>query len=397
MENVRATARPAAWLMLAIILVALNLRPSMAAVGPLLSAIRVDIPLSFSVASLLTMLPVMAMGLAMFFSLGISQRLGEQRMVLLSLLVIALATLSRLFIDTAVQLIFSAVLAGIGIALIQALMPVLIKSRFADNVALCMGLYVTSIMGGAAIAATLAPLVMVQTGNWRSGLAIWAILALLALVFWWSQRRQLSTSLATASRKDSFFANSRAWLLAIFFGLGTASYTCVLAWLAPYYVEKGWSEQNAGLLLGFLTAMEVISGLVVPAIANRSRDRRVILMALLLLIITGFCGLILSPQQLSLLWPCLLGLGIGGLFPMSLIVSLDHLDNPQRAGGLTAFVQGIGYLIAGLSPLLAGMIRDGLGSFEWAWWSLTAVMGVMLLMVWRFDPRHYARHFPSSN
>ncbi|WP_454562511.1 cyanate transporter [Pseudomonas sp. AIG] len=397
MENVRATARPAVWLMLAIILVALNLRPSMAAVGPLLSAIRGDIPLSFTVASLLTMLPVMAMGLAMFFGLGISQRLGERRTVLLSLLVIALATLSRLFIDTAVQLIFSAVLAGIGIALIQALMPALIKSRFADNVALCMGLYVTSIMGGAAIAASFAPLVMVQTGSWRSGLAIWAILALLAFLFWWSQRGQLTSTAPAAARKDSFFTHSRAWLLAIFFGLGTASYTCVLAWLAPYYVEKGWSEQNAGLLLGFLTAMEVISGLVVPAIANRSRDRRVILMALLMLIIAGFCGLILSPQQFSLLWPCLLGLGIGGLFPMSLIVSLDHLDNPQRAGGLTAFVQGIGYLIAGLSPLLAGLIRDRLGSFEWAWWSLTAVMGVMLLMVWRFDPRHYARHFPRSS
>jgi CP family cyanate transporter-like MFS transporter len=53
---------------------------------------------------------------------------------------------------------------------------------------------------------------------------------------------------------------------------GTASYTCVLAWLAPYYVEKGWSEQHAGLLLGFLTAMEVLSGLLTPAIANRSRD-----------------------------------------------------------------------------------------------------------------------------
>lgn len=393
MENVRITARPATWLMLGIVLVGLNLRPSMAAVGPLLSAIRGDIALSFSVASLLTMLPVMAMGLAMFFAMGISQRLGEQRTVLMSLAIIGLATVARLFVDSAAELIVSAVLAGFGIALIQALMPAFIKSRFPDNVALCMGLYVTSIMGGAAIAASFAPLVMSRTGSWRVGLAIWAGLALLALLFWWAQRVNTPRGSAPAVRKQSFFKHSRAWLLAIFFGLGTASYTCVLAWLAPYYVEKGWSEQNAGLLLGFLTAMEVISGLVVPAIANRSRDRRVVLMALLGLIIGGFCGLILSPQYLSLLWPCLLGLGIGGLFPMSLIVSLDHLDNPQRAGGLTAFVQGIGYLIAGLSPLMAGMIRDHLGSFEWAWWSLTAVMVVMLLMVWRFDPRHYARQF----
>lgn len=393
MENVRSTARPATWLMLGIVLVGLNLRPSMAAVGPLLSAIRGDIALSFSVASLLTMLPVIAMGLAMFFAMSISQRLGEQRTVLMSLAIIGLATVARLFVDSAAELIVSAVLAGFGIALIQALMPAFIKSRFPDNVALCMGLYVTSIMGGAAIAASFAPRVMSRTGSWRVGLAIWAGLALLALLFWWAQRANTPQDSAPAVRKQSFFTHSRAWLLAIFFGMGTASYTCVLAWLAPYYVEKGWSEQNAGLLLGFLTAMEVISGLVVPAIANRSRDRRVVLMAPLGLIIGGFCGLILSPQYLSLLWPCLLGLGIGGLFPMSLIVSLDHLDNPQRAGGLTAFVQGIGYLIAGLSPLMAGMIRDQLGSFEWAWWSLTAVMVAMLLMVWRFDPRHYARQF----
>ncbi|ROL63775.1 MFS transporter [Pseudomonas chlororaphis] len=392
MENVRATSRPAVWLMLSVVLVALNLRPSMAAVGPLLSGIRGEIPLSFSLAALLTMLPVMAMGLAMFFGMGISQRLGEHRTVVLSLLIIGLATLSRLFLDSAAELILSAVLAGVGIALIQALMPALIKSRFADNVSLYMGLYVTSIMGGAAVAASFAPLVMNRSGSWRLGLAIWAALALLGLLFWYGQRAALPRLPASREGQESFVGNRRAWLLALFFGLGTAAYTCVLAWLAPYYVEQGWSEQNAGLLLGFLTAMEVLSGLVTPAIANRSKDRRGVLVVLLVLIIAGFCGLVLSPQHLSLLWPCLLGLGIGGLFPMSLIVSLDHLDNPRRAGGLTAFVQGIGYLIAGLSPLLAGVIRDQLGSFEWAWWSLTAVMVLMILMVLRFNPQHYPQH-----
>lgn len=393
MENVHAKPTTALWLMLSVVLVALNLRPSMAAVGPLLSSIRADVPLSFSTASLLTMLPVMAMGLAMFFGIGLGKRLGEHRSIVLSLVMIGLATLSRLFLDSAAELILSAIAAGVGIALIQALMPALIKSHFRDNVSLFMGLYVTAIMGGAALAASFSPFIQVQTGSWRIGLAIWAVLAVLALLFWYAQRAALPPlPPAGAGPQESFFGNRRAWLLAIFFGLGTASYTCVLAWLAPYYVEQGWSEQNAGLLLGFLTAMEVVSGLITPAIANRRQDKRGVVAVLLVLIIAGFCGLILSPQHLTLLWPCLLGLGIGGLFPMSLILSLDHLDNPRRAGGLTAFVQGIGYLIAGVSPLIAGMIRDQLGSFEWAWWSLTAVVVVMLLIVLRFDPRHYARH-----
>jgi len=335
----------------------------------------------------------MAMGLSMFFGMGLAKRFGEHRSIAVSLLVIGAATLSRLFLDSALELIVSAIAAGVGIAMIQAVMPALIKSRFSANVSLFMGLYVTAIMGGAALAASFSPFVQVQTGSWRIGLAIWAGLALLALVFWSAQRAALpALPQAGSDKQEGFFGNGRAWLLAIFFGLGTASYTCVLAWLAPYYVEQGWSEQHAGLLLGFLTAMEVISGLVTPAIANRRQDKRAVVAVLLVLIILGFCGLILAPQYLSLLWPCLLGLGIGGLFPMSLILSLDHLDHPRRAGGLTAFVQGIGYLIAGLSPLIAGMIRDQLGSFEWAWWSLTAVIGVMLLIVTRFDPKHYAEH-----
>ncbi|KPX94289.1 Cyanate transport protein [Pseudomonas amygdali pv. mori] len=185
-------------------------------------------------------------------------------------------------------------------------------------------------------------------------------------------------------------------MLGVFFGLGTASYTCVLAWLAPYYLENGWSEQDAGLLLGFLTLMEVVSGLLVPALANRSRDKRVALAVLLVLMMIGFAGLILLPQRLGLLWTCLLGLGIGGLFPMSLIVSMDHADDPRQAGGLTAFVQGVGYLIASLSPLFAGIIRDLTGSFAGAWWSLMALVAIMLLMVVRLDPRRYAEHLRSA-
>ncbi|CAM3403771.1 MFS transporter [Pseudomonas floridensis] len=393
MQGARESAVQGVWLMVGVVLVALNLRPSMAAVGPLLSAIRLDIPLGFAAASLLTLLPVMTMGLAMFVGMGLARRLGSHRTITLSLLLIGLATLVRLFLDSVAELILSAVLAGLGIAMIQALMPALIKSRFKAHVSLCMGLYVTAIMGGAAIAAAFSPLVLARTGSWRFALAVWAALAVLALCFWIAQRHAFQRVTSSGTPRESRLSTMpRAWTLGIFFGLGTAAYTCVLAWLAPYYLENGWSEQHAGLLLGFLTVMEVLSGLLTPALANRSRDKRLALAILLVLMIGGFAGLALMPNSLSLLWASLLGLGIGGLFPMSLIVAMDHCEDPQQAGSLTAFVQGVGYLIAGLSPFLAGLIRDVSGNFAGAWWALIALVVIMLLMVMRFDPQHYARN-----
>ncbi|MEH6560194.1 MAG: cyanate transporter [Marinobacter sp.] len=395
MEHAQASRTSSVLVIASIVLVALNLRPSMAAIGPLLSKIQEDVPLSFTTASLLTMLPVLAMGAAMFAGIRVARVVGEHRAISLSLVTIAIATAARLFADNSYELIATAVVAGVGIALAQAVMPALIKDRFPDNVPLLMGLYVTSIMGGAALAASFSPFVMEKMGGWRIGLSIWAVLAMVSLLLWSSQKTAIGVLSLSRDKvaRDRHFENPRSWLLAVFFGIGTASYTCVLAWLAPYYVEKGWSEQSAGLILGFLTAMEVISGLITPAIANRSQDRRVVLIALLMFIIVGFVGLALIPETLSLIWPCLLGIGIGGLFPMSLIVAMDHIDNPMRAGGLTAFVQGIGYLIAGFSPLFAGLARDQLDSFGWAWITLAGAMVLLIGLAIRFNPKRYRCYY----
>ncbi|WP_049312245.1 MFS transporter, partial [Pseudomonas aeruginosa] len=172
------------WLMAAIVLVGLNLRPSMAAVGPLLNAMRGEIALSFGDVSLLTALPVLTLGLGMFFGLGIARRVGEWRSVALALLLIGAASALRLGSRGLPDLLGSAMLAGLGIALIQALMPALIKARFGARTPLCMGLYVTAIMAGAALSASAAP-TLAEHAGWRLGLGAWAALAALALLAWW--------------------------------------------------------------------------------------------------------------------------------------------------------------------------------------------------------------------
>ncbi|MFT0211546.1 cyanate transporter [Pseudomonas sp. F1_0610] len=380
-------------LLLTVILISFNLRPSMAAIGPLLSSIQKDIPLNFTFASLLTMLPVMAMGLAMFVGLKLGSKLGKHNTISLSLLLISLASLARLWVDSSISLILTAVLSGCGIAFIQAIMPSIIKARFTRNTALYMGFYVTGIMGGATLATSTAPTIA-KHFSWQLGLAIWAGLGVAALLCWFSQRHVINhlpnQILASVDKHSS---NSRSWLLAIFFGLGTAAYTCVLAWFSPYYEEMGYTPQQSGFLLAYLTVTEVVAGLVFPALANFSQDRRKVLFIVLVLAVIGFIGINLLPTTLTLMWTTLLGLGIGGLFPMTLIITMDHIKDPDRAGNLAGFVQGVGYFIASLSPLAAGFIRDQLNSFSLAWWFICALMVLLMFITLKFNPKNYIHHY----
>lgn len=385
-------------LLLAVMLVALNLRPSMATIGPLLPYIQQDISLSFGMASLLTMLPVLAIGGATFFSSRLAQTWSPHTLILFSLALIGSANALRWEWFSASGLIATALMAGIGIAIIQVMMPPLLKQRFPERISTFMGFYVTAIMAGAALSAASAPFIVTWTESWQFALAVWVFLALVSMFVWFKFKSALSgaQNQSATIKLRQFAANPRAWVLALFFGLATSAFTCVLAWLAPYYIELGWEEESAGLLIGYLTAMEVVSGIVSPMLAEKSKDRRKVLFVLVTLTFIGMLGLASIPLTLPLLWPALLGLGIGGLFPMSLILAMDHIKAPAKAGQLTAFVQGVGYAIAAFSPLLAGYLRDVTGSFEISWWGLASVCLLLAFFATRFNPEQYQTIFPSQ-
>lgn len=179
------------------------------------------------------------------------------------------------------------------------------------------------------------------------------------------------------------YRNTRAWYLLAFFGIGTSAYTLALAWLPAYYIDLGVTSVHAGYLLGALSAMEVVAGLAVSTLVHRFPDRRPLLTIVILFVLAGLGCLILAPMSLMLPAIVLLGLGIGALFPLSLIVTLDHADSPAEAGALLAFVQGGGYAIAALMPLLAGVIRDTMASLQWAWICMAVGALVVLAMSWR--------------
>lgn len=349
------------------ILVGINLRPIMASVGPLLDLLQRDLGLSNFQGGLLTTLPVMMMGLFALAGPWLLRLLGEVKGVAIGMTLIAAACAVRTYVESSSALIASAAVGGVGIAVIQSLMPAFIKRNHPQSAGMLMGLFTTGIMGGAAIAAAIAAPSAGKLG-WNLTLGYAAIPAMIALIAWLLAAGNVHAYPTAAGLP---WRSGRAWLLLVFFGIGTGAYTLVLAWLPPFYIELGWTAKSAGYLLGALTITEVIAGLLVSALIHRFPDRRQPLALVILLLIGGLACLMTAPLQLTALAILCLGLGIGALFPLSLIVTLDHARSPAEAGSLLAFVQGGGYLIAASMPVVAGLVRDEFSSLHWAW----AVMG----------------------
>ena len=361
---------------LLVFVIALNLRPIMAAMGPLFPLLQRDAQLSATQLSLLTTLPVIMMGLAALAGPLLLRRLGEVRVIAAGLLLLALASVARGFEQSATALITSALVAGCGIGLIQALMPAQIKRHFGAKAGTLMALFTTGIMAGAAIAAaSAAPLAKSQ--GLALTLAIPVVPAVIALLLWLTFSRGVTPMQSSQAPRTA--RSPRAWLLMIFFGIGTGAYTLVLAWLPPFYMQHGWQPEQSGYVLGALTLTEVAAGFVLSALIHRFRDRRRPLLVVLTLILLGLISLLWLGGAQAWLPTLLLGLGIGALFPLSLIVTLDHAHTPEEAGALLSFVQGGGYLLAALMPLIAGIVRDRAASLDSAW--IIMSVGIMLLMV----------------
>ncbi|WP_434728503.1 cyanate transporter [Pseudomonas soli] len=377
--------------LLLVVLLALNLRPILTSIGPLLEPMRQGTGLGYQQAALLTALPVLCMGLVPLLQPWLRRWLSEHGGMLAGLAAIALACLWRLQLDSAWALIASAVVAGLGVAVVQGMMPGLVNRWFPSRLAASMGLYSAALMSGGGLAAVLGPALAAHFGHWQFGLGLWALPALLAMAAWVLLRpRQLTPSLAAGSG-GHWFGNRRAWLLALYFGLINGGYTSMVAWLPAYHLEHGGTAQGGGELVGLMTLFQVCGALGLPLLLRRLVDRRPGLWLALLIQLGGFLGLLLAPASAMGLWVAMIGLGLGACFSLSLTLTLEHLRSPGEAGSLAAFVQGVGFIVTGIVPYITGWLRDVSGDFQASWTLLACTVLAMLLVTACFAPQGYAR------
>ena len=362
------TWRDVAWLA-AIVAIGINLRPLLTSVSPLMTTIRDATGLSFYGASLLTSLPVVVMGIGAFGAAGLTRTIGETRGVALGLLAIALACAARWTASSGAALLATAWLAGVGVAAIQALLPAVLKQRFDARVPLAMGVFSASIMGGGGLGASLSPWVSRAMRSWHAGLAVWAVPACVALICWWALNRRSTSdnggaqAVPASAAGFSPWRTRRAWTLGLYFGIVNGGYTSLVAWLPAFYQQRGMSVAASGSLLAGMTVFQATAALLLPLAAASFRDRRPWLTLGLAAQLFGLLGLIVRPDAAPLLWVAMAGAGLGGVFSLTLVTAMDHAADHRVAGQLVAFTQGVGFIVAAIAPVVAGIVRGWSGSF----------------------------------
>ncbi|SPA00968.1 putative cyanate transporter (cynX), MFS family [Cupriavidus taiwanensis] len=399
--------QPPRWLVLAAVAgIGLNLRPFLTAVGPLAPAIRGGTGLSYQGMAWLTLLPMLLMGVGAFFGPAIRARLGARTAVLGALALLGAGCALRLGVAGGTWLIASAALCGLGVAVVQAACPGLVKQEFPARVAPVMGLYSAALMGGGALGAQLSPYVTELAGSWREALALWAVPALAALALAWvalphgPDRQPASAPAAppgrspiAAGKTRALLRRPRTWLLMISFGVMNGGYASLVAWLAPFYQSHGWSAPASGSLVALMAVAQAAAALLLPALAARRLDRRAWMALALAMQVAGFAGLALRPDIAPHAWAVIGGAGLGGCFALYLVVALDHLPDADSAGALSAVMQGGGFLLASLAPWITAMLQARTGSFAAGWWYHLACAAVVGVLTMRLDPARYGASF----
>jgi CP family cyanate transporter-like MFS transporter len=367
-----------------IMLLAVNLRAAITSLPPVFPELSAALHLSSVSITVLAAVPVLCFGVFSVAAAPLSRAFGEERVLLAALLVLAGGLLLRgawpgsmLFPGT--------VLAGGAIALMNVLLPSLVKRRHPGRAGALIGAYLLMLGAGAVVASLIAVPVFRTAGNgagWpvRLTLGIWALPALAAAALWLPQARYRTRPGRAAGRAGvRVHRHALAWQVAAFMGLQSLAYYATLSWLPTLFRDRGVSAAAAGGLLALMNLGNAVSALLAPVLAHRARDQRVIITVTVAAMAAGLAGSLFAPTGGAAVWALLLGLGQGSSLGLAIFLTMARAPDPVAAASLSGFAQGTGYLVATAGPLAVGLLHTATGG-----WTIPvlALLGVMGLQLW---------------
>jgi len=348
-------------LILAIAVIAFNLRPSISAVGPLISEIRLDTGLPNSLLGMLTTLPVLAFGLLSVFTPLLTRRFGTEGTMSLALLILTAGIMLRV-IPGSFMLFTGTIILGAGIALGNVLLPGIVKKQFPTRTGLVTGIYSGMLGIGAALSSGISvPLSQNLDLGWRLSLGFWAIFSSIAVVIWLPQLKRNFQVVAKRSLGNALKQLSQsglAWNVSLFMGFQSFTFYIIIAWLPEVLQDRGIGAVEAGWLLSLCQGTGVLGTFFMPAWASRLRNQHIPILVLIILEIISLLWLMIPGTAYTGLIVSLLGLSMGGSFGMALLFIVLRTADSDSANELSGISQSIGYTLAATGPALFGAVFD---------------------------------------
>ncbi|MCZ1008694.1 CynX/NimT family MFS transporter [Streptomyces lydicus] len=362
----RLRAHPAL-LMAGIVLAAVNMRAALAGVSPLLGEIGAHFRLTATASSLVTTIPLIFMGLGSIVAPKLARRWGTEAALCGALVALCGGIVLRIA-PPVVALLTGGAVVGTSIALLNVLMPGLIKRDFPDRAAGMTALYSTAMILGATVSAASAVPLEGTFGNWQGALVFWSLPAAVAAAVWVPQtlmaRRGTRHGAAAATPVHvgedgpKLSRSPLAWQVTFFMGSQSLIAYVSIAWMPTIFTDHGMGKGEAGLVFAFSTLLQMVGSFIVPMLAGRMRRQRLLAVAVSALMACGIGGLLLAPVAGAWLWAALLGVGQGGALGLALTMMVLRSGDAHTAARLSGMAQTGGYLLAAAGPLVLGAVHQ---------------------------------------
>ncbi len=392
-----------AWVLAGIVLSAFNLRTAVTSLTPLLDAIGSEFQFGATMTGVFGMVPTAAFALFGVATPALAHRIGLERAALLAMAAAALGLLARGAVADTGQLLAANALALAGMGIGNVVLPPLVKRYFADRVGTISTAYITVLQLGTILPA-LTAVPLAQQAGWRTSLASWSLVAAAAALPWiavlWmeargrsAQARELAQAHDRAVRpgdeapelaaqapaaRGRVWRSPVAWGMTLMFGMTSLTTYSMFTWLPKLLIEAGGSPSLGGAMVALFSTLGLVSALCMPMLAVRVANPFPIVLACVAAYLAGFAGLLLAPMHGTFLWVALIGLG-PSTFPLSLTLINLRTRTPGGSAALSGFMQGLGYTLSCLGPLLFGWLHELTHGWLWPFAMLVACLVVLVV------------------
>ena len=371
-------------LVAALALTGLSMRTAVTSVGAVLDDLQSGLHMSGGVSGVVTTLPVICFSLLGATTPRLAHRLGAHQLLVISLVAMTAGLVGRAAVGTPWAFILLSVLALAGGAAANILLPTLVKRHFPDRIGPMTAVYTTALAVGTTAAAGLTvPFGSIGSdGNeWRYGLGSWALFSAVAILPWLpTLRHDRPEPGAERNVPATRLLHSRtAWALTIFFAFQSFQAYIAFGWFAKFMHAHGVTTGAAGAMVAVLSAMTIPVSMLVPSISPTRH--RMVLVVLTVLYLVAYLGLSIAPVGGAWVWMVLTGIA-SGQFPFALTLIGLRSREPRTTAALSAFVQSIGYILAGTGPLLFGVLNDVSGGWAPSLALLYVAMAVAAVAGW---------------